>query len=211
MDATFDELRKKGKKTEKEVESMKKLAREVQAAVLIKKLQPGEPNFVEDLCDPPGLLGFLDTQSCEHSTTVPRSNFLETLEFVSRSIPSFLSSEKTTGTVALDPATTGEEPTSESISPSKLLPTTTRSSSPTVFSKSNYKLRWDKNLQSGYENSSVVISSKLYQNSQSSFTVSRLFPSPEQSGSYSSLSLSGCATLLPNRVDLIPFWLPQME
>lgn len=42
MDATFDELRKKGKKTEKEVESMKKLAREVQAAVLIKKLEPGK-------------------------------------------------------------------------------------------------------------------------------------------------------------------------
>lgn len=42
MDATFDELRKKGKKTEKEVESMKKLAREVQAAVLYKKLEPGE-------------------------------------------------------------------------------------------------------------------------------------------------------------------------
>ncbi|GAA5843483.1 hypothetical protein JCM5353_003586, partial [Sporobolomyces roseus] len=40
MDATFDELRKKGKKTEKEVESMKKLAREVQAAVLYKKLEP---------------------------------------------------------------------------------------------------------------------------------------------------------------------------
>lgn len=42
MDETFENLRKKGKKSDKEVDSMIKLAREVQAAIRIKKLQPGE-------------------------------------------------------------------------------------------------------------------------------------------------------------------------
>lgn len=41
MDETFEALRKKGKKTDKEVDSMIKLAREVQAAVKHKKLGPG--------------------------------------------------------------------------------------------------------------------------------------------------------------------------
>lgn len=41
MDATFEELRKKGKKSDKEVDSMIKLAREVQAAVKAKRLGPG--------------------------------------------------------------------------------------------------------------------------------------------------------------------------
>lgn len=42
MDETFEAQLKKGKKTAKEVESMIKLAREVQAAVKIKKLRPGK-------------------------------------------------------------------------------------------------------------------------------------------------------------------------
>lgn len=42
MDETFEALRKKGKKTDKEVDSMIKLAREVQAAVKHKKLGPGK-------------------------------------------------------------------------------------------------------------------------------------------------------------------------
>lgn len=42
MDADFQELVKKGKKTQQEVDSMIQLANEVQYAVLTKKLVPGE-------------------------------------------------------------------------------------------------------------------------------------------------------------------------
>lgn len=42
MDAEFDELVKKGKKKEAEVESMKQLANEVQYAILTRKLGPGK-------------------------------------------------------------------------------------------------------------------------------------------------------------------------
>lgn len=41
MDATFEAIRAKGKKSDKEVDSMIKLAREVQAAVKVKRLGPG--------------------------------------------------------------------------------------------------------------------------------------------------------------------------
>lgn len=45
MDAEFDELVKKGKKKEAEVESMKQLANEVQYAILTRKLGPGKHNL----------------------------------------------------------------------------------------------------------------------------------------------------------------------
>jgi SPX domain protein involved in polyphosphate accumulation len=41
MDEKFEQLRKKGKKSDKEVDSMIKLAREVQASIKQKDLQPG--------------------------------------------------------------------------------------------------------------------------------------------------------------------------
>lgn len=41
MDETFEALRKKGKKSDKEIDGMLKLAREVQAAVKVKGLGPG--------------------------------------------------------------------------------------------------------------------------------------------------------------------------
>jgi SPX domain protein involved in polyphosphate accumulation len=41
MDDEFDELVKKGKKTEKEVEGMKQLASEIQYAVVTRRLRPG--------------------------------------------------------------------------------------------------------------------------------------------------------------------------
>lgn len=90
MDATFDELRKKGKKTEKEVESMKKLAREVQAAVLYKKLEPGELHSLHSTSSAAECRIFVVSQSFERSTIEPLSNFLEMLEFVSRSTLSSL-------------------------------------------------------------------------------------------------------------------------
>ena len=42
MDDEFDELVKRGKKTVKEVDSMKQLANEVQYAILTRGLKPGE-------------------------------------------------------------------------------------------------------------------------------------------------------------------------
>jgi SPX domain protein involved in polyphosphate accumulation len=42
MDDVFDELVRKGKKTQQEADSMKQLANEVQYAVLTRKLQPGK-------------------------------------------------------------------------------------------------------------------------------------------------------------------------
>jgi len=47
MDQTFLELKKKGKKSEKDVDSMIKLAREVQQSIQKRKLVPGEflPSF----------------------------------------------------------------------------------------------------------------------------------------------------------------------
>ena len=42
MDDEFDELVKKGKKTVKEVDSMKQLANEVQYAILTRGLKPGK-------------------------------------------------------------------------------------------------------------------------------------------------------------------------
>jgi SPX domain protein involved in polyphosphate accumulation len=42
VDADFQALVKKGKKSQQEVDSMIQLANEVQYAVLTKKLQPGE-------------------------------------------------------------------------------------------------------------------------------------------------------------------------
>lgn len=41
MDAEFDELARKGKKSAAEVENMKQLANEVQYAILTRKLGPG--------------------------------------------------------------------------------------------------------------------------------------------------------------------------
>jgi SPX domain protein involved in polyphosphate accumulation len=42
MDAEFDALVAKGKKSEKDVEGMKQLANEVQYAIITRKLRPGE-------------------------------------------------------------------------------------------------------------------------------------------------------------------------
>lgn len=49
MDDEFDELVKKGKKTQKEVEGMKQLANEIQYAIVTRKLRPGK--FFLIYCD----------------------------------------------------------------------------------------------------------------------------------------------------------------
>ena len=55
MDKDFQELVKKGKKTQQEVDSMIQLANEVQYAVLTRKLQFAMPTTVI-MVSPPGLV-----------------------------------------------------------------------------------------------------------------------------------------------------------
>ena len=67
MDDTFAEMKKKGKKSDKEIDSMTRLAREVQQRVLEKKLCPGKGHrtySLQSLCN--GSL--LTQQSCALST-----------------------------------------------------------------------------------------------------------------------------------------------
>lgn len=49
MDDEFDELVKRNKKTEKEVEGMKQLANEVQYAIVTRKLRPGKFFFLHHI------------------------------------------------------------------------------------------------------------------------------------------------------------------
>jgi SPX domain protein involved in polyphosphate accumulation len=51
MDDEFDELVRKGKKKESEVESMKQLANEVQYAILTRKLGPGASIRIHNASD----------------------------------------------------------------------------------------------------------------------------------------------------------------
>lgn len=74
MDAEFDELVKKGKKSQKEVEGMKQLANEVQYAIITRRLKPGRS---EPMVSIPPLRSL---QSCDLFTIEPHSNFPETLE-----------------------------------------------------------------------------------------------------------------------------------
>ena len=89
MDDEFDELVKKGKKTVKEVDSMKQLANEVQYAILTRGLKPGECRMSLQLL----VLVEADCvrffrQSCDRSTTEQLSSCLVMLGSVSRWIPS---------------------------------------------------------------------------------------------------------------------------
>lgn len=72
MDAEFEALFEKGKKTRQEVDSMIQLATEVQYAVLTRKLHPGEPNLRVTPCRPTK-----PAQLCELSTIEQHFNFQE--------------------------------------------------------------------------------------------------------------------------------------
>jgi SPX domain protein involved in polyphosphate accumulation len=60
MDAEFDELVKKGKKSQKEVEGMKQLANEVQYAIITRRLKPGKYRSITDRSS-------AHTLSCSHA------------------------------------------------------------------------------------------------------------------------------------------------
>lgn len=60
MDAEFQEMVKKGKKTQQEVDGIIQLANEVQYAVAMKKLKPGELRLQSVLCIYLIISGFSD-------------------------------------------------------------------------------------------------------------------------------------------------------
>ncbi|GAA5905699.1 Vtc4p [Sporobolomyces salmoneus] len=169
MDATFDELRKKGKKTEKEVESMKKLAREVQAAVLIKKLEPVVRTFYNRTAfqlpgDARVRISFdtelsLIREDNWDGRTRSGDNWRRTdigIDYPFDAVPEEDKELFPYGVLEVKLQTQmGQEPP-----------------------------EWVRELVSSHLVEAVPKFSKF---------------------------IHGCATLLPNRVDLIPFWLPQME
>ncbi|BGO94275.1 hypothetical protein NBRC10512_002723 [Rhodotorula toruloides] len=169
MDETFEALRKKGKKTDKEVDSMIKLAREVQAAVKHKKLGPVMRTFYNRTAfqlpgDARVRISF-DTQLSlireDNWDGVTRSgnNWRRTDIGIDWPFPQLPDSDKELfpyGVLEVKLQTQmGQEPP-----------------------------EWVRELVSSHLVEAVPKFSKF---------------------------IHGCATLLPNRVDLVPFWLPQME
>ncbi len=105
MDEEFDELVRKGKKKESEVENMKQLANEVQYAIWAKKLRPGNAfwnNAIKIYLN-------VQLQSCGRSTIGLRFNSPVMPVFVFRSILNSLWCEKIIGTVRFAPGITGDE------------------------------------------------------------------------------------------------------
>jgi hypothetical protein len=169
VDADFDELVKKGKKTEREVEGMKQLANEVQYAILIRKLRPVVRTFYNRTAfQLPGNASVrisLDTEL----TMVREDNFdgndrtngnwRRTDCGIDHPFPTIEESEKELfpyGVLEVKLATkVGEEPP-----------------------------EWIRDLIDSHLVEAVPKFSKF---------------------------IHGCATLLPERVDLVPFWLPQMD
>ncbi|GAA6007208.1 hypothetical protein JCM10207_001546 [Rhodosporidiobolus poonsookiae] len=169
MDETFEALRKKGKKSDKEVDGMIKLAREVQAAVKHKKLCPVMRTFYNRTAfqlpgDARVRISF-DTQLSlireDNWDGVQRSgdNWRRTDIGIDWPFPQLPDADKELfpyGVLEVKLQTQmGQEPP-----------------------------EWVRELVSSHLVEAVPKFSKF---------------------------IHGCATLLPNRVDLVPFWLPQME
>ncbi|GAA5985004.1 hypothetical protein JCM10908_002485 [Rhodotorula pacifica] len=169
MDETFENLRKKGKKSDKEVDSMIKLAREVQAAVKHKKLGPVMRTFYNRTAfqlpgDARVRISF-DTQLSLirednwDGQTRAGSNWRRTDIGIDWPFPQLPAADKELfpyGVLEVKLQTQmGQEPP-----------------------------EWVRELVSSHLVEAVPKFSKF---------------------------IHGCATLLPNRVDLVPFWLPQME
>nr|ODN99815.1 vacuolar transporter chaperone 4 [Cryptococcus depauperatus CBS 7855] len=170
MDAEFDELVKKGKKTEKEVENMKQLANEIQYAILIRKLRPVvlRTFYNRSAFQLPGNATVrisLDTELTmvreDSFDGVDRThgNWRRTDLGINYPFENITSSEKELfpyGVLEVKLATkVGEEPP-----------------------------QWIRDLINSHLVEAVPKFSKF---------------------------IHGCATLLPERVDLVPFWLPQMD
>ncbi|GAA5972247.1 hypothetical protein JCM8115_006540 [Rhodotorula mucilaginosa] len=169
MDDTFEALRKKGKKSDKEVDSMIKLAREVQAAVKHKKLGPVMRTFYNRTAfqlpgDARVRISF-DTQLTLirednwDGQTRSGNNWRRTDIGIDWPFPQLPAADKELfpyGVLEVKLQTQmGQEPP-----------------------------EWVRELVSSHLVEAVPKFSKF---------------------------IHGCATLLPNRVDLVPFWLPQME
>ncbi|KAK4055060.1 vacuolar transporter chaperone [Microbotryomycetes sp. JL221] len=169
MDATFEQLRKKGKKSDKEVDSMVKLAREVQAAIRIKKLRPVMRTFYNRTAfqlpgDARVRISF-DTQLSLvrednwDGEVRAGDNWRRTDIGIDWPFPQLKDSDKELfpyGVLEVKLQTQmGQEPP-----------------------------EWVRELVSSHLVEAVPKFSKF---------------------------IHGCATLMPNRVDLVPFWLPQME
>ncbi|KAK4050695.1 vacuolar transporter chaperone [Microbotryomycetes sp. JL201] len=169
MDATFEQLRKKGKKSDKEVDSMIKLAREVQAAIRIKKLRPVMRTFYNRTAfqlpgDARVRISF-DTQLSLirednwDGKIRAGDNWRRTDIGIDWPFPQLDDADKELfpyGVLEVKLQTQmGQEPP-----------------------------EWVRELVSSHLVEAVPKFSKF---------------------------IHGCATLLPNRVDLVPFWLPQME
>ncbi|KAK4699951.1 putative membrane protein, partial [Phenoliferia sp. Uapishka_3] len=169
MDETFEALRKKGKKSDKEVDSMLKLAREVQAAVKIKRLGPVMRTFYNRTAfqlpgDARVRISF-DTQLSLirednwDGATRAGNNWRRTdigIDFPFDQLPASDKELFPYGVLEVKLQTQmGQEPP-----------------------------EWVRELVSSHLVEAVPKFSKF---------------------------IHGCATLLPNRVDLVPFWLPQMD
>ncbi|KAL1413052.1 vacuolar transporter chaperone [Vanrija albida] len=169
MDAEFDELVKKGKKTAKEVEAMKQLADEIQYGIITRKLRPVMRSFYNRTAfQLPGNASVrisLDTELAlvreDNFDGVDRThgNWRRTDFGIDHPFPTVKDSDKELFPYAIlevKLATrVGEEPP-----------------------------QWIKDLVNSHLVEAVPKFSKF---------------------------IHGCATLLPERVDLIPFWLPQMD
>ncbi|GAA5949801.1 hypothetical protein JCM21900_004204 [Sporobolomyces salmonicolor] len=169
MDATFEEIRKKSKKSDKEIDGMIKLAREVQAAIKHKNLQPVMRTFYNRTAfqlpgDARVRISF-DTQLSlireDNWDGVTRSddNWRRTDIGIDWPFPQLPEGDKELfpyGVLEVKLQTQmGQEPP-----------------------------EWVRELVSSHLVEAVPKFSKF---------------------------IHGCATLMPNRVDLVPFWLPQME
>lgn len=169
MDDTFNELRKKGKKSDKEIDGMIRLAREVQSSILKKKLEPVMRTFYNRTAfqlpgDARVRISF-DT----NLTLVREDNW----DGRTRSGSNWRRMD-----IGID-------------WPFDQLPKADRELFP--YGVLEVKLQ----TQMGQEPPEWVrelVSSHLVE------AVPKF-----------SKFIHGCATLLPNRVDLVPFWLPQME
>lgn len=104
VDADFQQLVKKGKKTQQEVDSMIQLANEVQYAVLTRNLSPGKYSFTKHL-----RRELMSKQSCDPSTIVPLSSYQAMLVSVSHWTQSSHLFARTTGMVAHGQVITGVE------------------------------------------------------------------------------------------------------
>lgn len=125
MDAEFQQLVKKGRKTQQEVDSMIQLANEVQYSILTRKLKPGNTHsFVSSF-----VVHHENSQSCGLSTIVPHSSYQGMLVSVSPWTPSSRLFEKTIGMDAFARAKIGVERTLELIIPSTRFPQMTKSCS----------------------------------------------------------------------------------